>query len=269
MANPSTTPATYTAGRHRSQYCSKHHKPNFPWEETAVKKRTTLSVSCFTLLLFALLTLTAFGQNQFVFSPNGRFVQATHPSSHITPAPREDAKLKVIAGNFSTYPNAIYFSIWGETVDQGVNGYPFQTWAAVAFTPTANATVTKIETSAGRQGGGTAGFELGLWDDSNGVPGKPIKSFHVANLPSYGTCCAVSVANDKAGIPVTAGTQYWVVVSTTPKDTDIYAWAFNSTDMRAHPTAYWCEGSTTYCGNNSGKWQLEQYVQYGFNVLGN
>jgi hypothetical protein len=234
-----------------------------------VKKRIMLSVSCLALFLLASLALMASGRNEFVFSQDGRFVRATQAPSHITPAPQEDAKLKVIAGNFSTYPNATYFSIWGETVDQGVNGYPFQTWAAVAFTPTVNATVTKIETSAGRQGGGTAGFELGLWSDANGVPGKPIKSFHVSKLPSYGQCCAVSTANDKAGIPVTAGTQYWVVVSTTSKDIDIYAWAFNSTDMRSHLSAYWCKGSPTYCGTNSGKWVPEQYVQYGFNVLGN
>jgi hypothetical protein len=232
-----------------------------------VKKRIMLS--CLVLFMFASLALMASGKNEFVFSQNGRFVRATKAPTRITPSPQEDPKLKVIAGNFSTYPNATYFSIWGETIDQGVNGYPFQTWAAVAFTPTANGTVTRIETSAGRQGGGTAGFELGLWDDANGVPGKPIKSFHVAKLPAYGQCCAVSAANDKAGIPVTAGTQYWVVVSTTAKDIDIYAWAFNSTDMRSHLSAYWCKGSTTYCGTHSGKWIPEQYVQYGFNVLGN
>jgi hypothetical protein len=232
-----------------------------------VKKSIALSVSCL-LFMIASMAVMSFGQDDFIFSQNGREVRATKAPSHITRAAKEDPSLKVIAGNFSKYRNATYFSIWGETIDQGVNGYPFQTWAAVAFTPKANATVTRIETSAGRQGGGTAGYELGLWSDAKGVPGKPIKSFHIAKLPAYGQCCTVAIANDKAGIPVTAGTQYWVVVSTTAKDIDIYAWAFNSTDMRAHPVAYWCKGSTTYCGQNSGKWLPEQYVQYGFQVLG-
>jgi hypothetical protein len=218
--------------------------------------------------MFASLALMASGEKKFEFSPDGRFIRATRAPSHITPAPQEDAKLKTIAGNFSTYPNATYFSIWGETVAQGGANFPFQTWAAVAFTPTANATVTRIESSAGRQGGGTAGYEMGLYADAGGVPGNPIKSFHISKLPAYGQCCTVAIANDKAGIPVTAGTQYWVVVSTTAKDIDIYAWAFNSTDMRPHPTAYWCKGSSNYCGQNSGKWVLNQYVQYGFNVLG-
>jgi hypothetical protein len=234
-----------------------------------VKKRIVLLASCLALFMLASLALTASSKNGFIFSQDGRFVRATQAPSHITPAPRDDdAGLKTIAGNLSTYPNATYFSIWGETIAQGESNFPFQTWAGVAFTPSANATVTRIETSAGRQGSGSAGYELGLWDDSNGVPGKPIKSFHISKLPAYGQCCAVAVANDKGGIPVTAGTQYWLVVSTTPKDIDIYAWAFNSTDMRPHPTAYWCKGSSNYCGQNSGKWLLNQYVQYGFKVLG-
>jgi hypothetical protein len=233
-----------------------------------VRKRIKLSVSCLALFMFASLALMASGQTGFVFSHDGRFVSATKAPSQITPPPREDPKLKTIAGNFSTYPNATYFSVWGNTIAQGGSNFPFQAWEAIAFTPAANATVTRIEASAGRQGSGSSGFEMGLYHDANGVPGKPIKSFHISKLPIYGQCCAVAIANDKAGIPVTAGTQYWVVVSTTAKDPDIYAWAFNSTDMRAQLSAFWCKGSTTYCGQNSGKWVHYNYVQLGFAVLG-
>ena len=230
-------------------------------------KNSVLSISCLALLMFASLVMAS-GKNNFVFSQDGRFVRATQPPSDMTPPPREDPALKVISGNFSTYPNATYFSVWGNTIAQGGQNFPFQAWEAIAFTPSANATVTRIETSAGRQGGGNAGYEMGLYDDAAGVPGKPIKSFHISKLPVYGQCCAVAIANDKAGIPVTAGTQYWVVVSTTAKDTDIYAWAFNSTDMRARLSAFWCKGTSTYCGNNSGKWVPYNYVQLGYNVLG-
>jgi hypothetical protein len=233
-----------------------------------LKKGIVLSVFCLALLACASLVLMATSKNKFVFSPDGRSVNATEAPSNIIQAPQKDAKLKTIASNLSTYKNATYFSIWGNTIAQGGSNFPFQVWEAEPFTPTADATVTKIEVSAGRQGGGTAGFELGLYSDANGVPGTKIKSFHVAQLPSYGQCCTLAVANDKAGIPITGGTQYWVVVSTTSKDTDIYAWAFNSTDMRAHPAASWCQGSSTYCGSNSGKWVAYNYVQLGYAVLG-
>jgi len=228
-------------------------------------KNLLLSVIC--LAVFANLASASPLDDQFVFSQDLRQVQAKHPSKHITRI-KEDKKLTKIAGNFSLYPNATYFSIWGNTIAQGGSNFPFQTWVAVAFTPAQDATVTRLETSAGRQGGGTAGYELGLYSDDNGVPGTLIKGGHVSNLPNYGDCCAVASLNDPTGVAVTAGTQYWVVVSTTAQDTDIYAWAFNSTDMTPQLSAEWCQGSSTYCGQNSGKWVAYDYVQLGFQVLG-
>jgi len=231
-----------------------------------MKNKAALVVSCFAL--YVSLSLTAFGQNQYVFSTDLKTVRATHAPTHITPPPQEDASLTIIAGNFSRYPDATYFSVFGNTIAQGGSNFPFQVWEAMPFIPTANATVTKLEVSAGRQGSGTAGFELSLYNDASGVPGTPIATAHVSNLPVYGECCAVAELSDPTGIPVTAGTQYWVVVSTTSADTDIYAWAFNSTNMTATLAAEWCQGSSTYC-ENSGKWTAYQYVELGFNVLGN
>jgi hypothetical protein len=231
-----------------------------------MKNRLALSAS--SLVLFATLNLAAFAQNQSVFSPDLKFVRAAHAPTHITPAPKEDATLITIAGNFSRYPDATYFSVFGNTIAQGGVNFPFQVWEAMPFTPTANANVTKLQVSAGRQGSGTAGFELSLYNDANGLPGTPIATAHVSNLPIYGECCAVAEVDDPAGVPVAAGTQYWVVVSTTSEDPDIYAWAFNSSNMTATLAAEWCQGTSTYCGANSGKWTAYQYVQLGFNVLG-
>jgi hypothetical protein len=109
---------------------------------------------------------------------------------------------------------------------------------------------------------------VSLYNDAGGIPGTAIKSVHVTTLPTYGQCCHVATANITGGVPVTAGTQYWVVVSTTAQDTDIYAWAFNSTDMTARLGASWCLGSSTYCGSNSGVWVPISYVQLGFAVFG-
>ena len=222
------------------------------------------------LCLVCLLVSNVFAASHdygLVLSADGKHVTVTKPSTHITPR-SSDAGLKTISSNLSTYPNATYFSIWGNTVAQGGANFPFQTWVAVAFTPTADATVTKLEVSAGRQGGGTTGFELGLYNDAGGVPGTVIKSSHVSRLPNYGECCQLAVANAPSGIPVKAGTQYWVVVSTTAADTDIYAWAFNSTDMRAQTAASWCSGPSTYCGSSSGMWVPYSYVQLGYAVMG-
>jgi hypothetical protein len=230
-----------------------------------MKKSIAFSAVC--LILLAQLALAAPADKQAVFTTDLKHVMAAEVPPPMVPAP-EDAALSVIAGNFSRYPLATYFSVFGNTIAQGGSNFPFQVWEAMPFTPKSNATVTKIEVSAGRQGGGTAGFEVGLYSDDNGVPGTQIASAHLSNLPIYGQCCAVATVSDPAGISLSAGTQYWVVVYTNSNDTDIYAWAFNSTNMTATLAAEWCLGSQTYCGSNSGKWIPYQYVQLGFQVLG-
>lgn len=257
-----------TAAASQQGNVAKQHKTK-SMEGIAVNKKIVLSGCCLMVVLFASMALVASGETKFVFSRDLRTVTAVNPPSQVTPGPTNDSGSTVIAGNFSTYPYATYFSIWGNTIDQGVNGYPFLIWQAEAFTPAQDATVTEIQASVGNQSGGTAGIELGLYDDANGVPGTKIKSFHVTTPPPYGQCCGVSSATDKAGIPVKGGTQYWLVVSTTPKDVDIYAWAFNSTNMQSQLGAYYCKGQTEYCGSNSGKWVAYQYVQNGFQILGN
>lgn len=230
-----------------------------------MKKTVMLSAIC--LALFAQLALAAPADKQGVFTTDLKHVMASKVPPPM-PANPEDAGLTIIAGNFSRYPLATYFSVFGNTIAQGGSNFPFQVWEGMPFTPKVNATVTKIEVSAGRQGGGTAGFELGIYADANGVPGNLIQGTHISNLPIYGECCAVAEASDPAGIPVTAGTQYWVVVSTTAEDTDIYAWAFNSSNMTATLAAEWCQGSATYCGSYAGKWRPYEYVELGFQVLG-
>jgi len=230
-----------------------------------MKKNLSLFAIC--LFLLAQLAFAAPADNHVIFTTDLKHVMATEVPPPMAPD-AGDAGLTVIAGNFSRYPLATYFSVWGNTIAQGGSNFPFQVWEAIPFTPKTNAVVTKIEVSAGRQGGGTAGFELGLYADDNGVPGKLIGSAHVSKLPSYGQCCAVASVSDPAGVSVAAGTQYWVAVTTNANDTDIYAWAFNSTNMTAQLAAEWCQGSSTYCGNNSGKWIPYQYVQLGFQVLG-
>jgi len=85
----------------------------------------------------------------------------------------------------------------------------------------------------------------------------------------YGYCCTLDVGKDSAGIPVTAGTQYWIAVITNKQHDFFGGWPFNSTDMRAHTVAGYCKGDPNYCGNvNNGKWVAVQEVQPAYAVLG-
>jgi hypothetical protein len=226
-----------------------------------VKSPLTRIALCLAVLALIGVTALALGtKSNFITSSDGRLAIATKGPSAVTPRDiSRDAGLKTIAGNLSTYPFGTFFCCFGNTIAQeGSNGFPFTTWVAIPFTPSANVTVTRIEASVGTFGNPSE-FELSLREDNAGVPGKPIKSFHIVNPPTYGACCTLDVGNDKAGIPLTSGTQYWIAATTTTKDVFEGGWAFNSTDMRSHAIASYCKGPSTYCGTtNNGKWVAGQ-----------
>jgi hypothetical protein len=220
-----------------------------------IRKPVVVTVMGITVLALVGVAALAVGpKSGYVFSDDGRTLTATKRPHFVTPAFR-DPSLKTIAGNLSDYPFATFFCCLGDTVAQGGSSFPFQTWTAVPFTPTADATVTRIEAAMGIYYGTKGAFEFSIREDDAGVPGKVMKSFHVTAPIVFGTCCVLDTFNDKAGIPVTAGKQYWLAATTTSKDTNfIGAWAQTSTDMRSYPIASWCKSSGTQCGSNNGKW---------------
>ncbi len=233
-------------------------------------KKIIVVVGVAVLTLIAL-TALATSPNPYTFSQNGRTVMANAPGS-IKPS-NHDTKLKTIAGNLSTYPYGVFFCCFGNTISGGGSDFlSTQFWVAIPFTPTADATVTRVEVSVGTFGGSDAGaFQIQLLADDNNSPGKPIKTFTISSEPTYGSCCTLDVGNDKAGIPVTKGTQYWIAVTTSKKQTTLAGgWAFNSTDMRSHEIASWCSPTDTYCGDG-GVWVVGQSGDPlpGYAILGN
>jgi hypothetical protein len=220
-----------------------------------IRKPVVLTViGIAVLILMGVVALAVGPTSGYVFSDDGRTVTATK-RPHTLPPGYRDPGLKTIAGNLSTYPFGTFFCCSGYTVAQGGSHFPFQTWVAVPFTPTANATVARIEAAVGIYFGLTGAFEFSIREDNAGIPGKVLKSFHVANPIVFGSCCVLDTFNDKAGIPVSAGTQYWLAATTTAKETSFLgAWAATSTDMRSHTIAGWCKGTENQCNGNSGKW---------------
>lgn len=209
-------------------------------------------------------------RKDIVVSPDGRNMIALKSPSHVTPwVANPGAKLKTIGGNLSDFPFGIYFCCFGNTIAQGPPSFLFTTWVAVAFTPTADATVTRVEVPIGTYSLSDTDFLVNLDEDSNGVPGKTLKKWNASTTFSYGACCVLQVVNDATGIPVKAGTQYWIAVTTNSKHDFFGGWPFNSTDMRLHPIAGYCKGSSTYCGTtNNGKWVAGEEELPAFGVFG-
>jgi hypothetical protein len=208
------------------------------------------------LLIASGMTLLATGQQDeaLQLDRQRQMVTPAAPSA-FKAAPVRDTTLSKIAGNVNNdYPHATYFCCDGDTIVGPSAGGPI--WYAVAFTPTANATVTKIVVPI-QYSSGTNEVVLSLNHDASGVPGTVIQSWHLHNLPKFGTCCTLRVVKT-TGILVTAGTQYWLVASTDSTGADFSgAWNLNTVDMRYHPIAYY-----------NGTWQAESGVLQTFAILG-
>jgi hypothetical protein len=222
------------------------------------------------LALIGVVALASAPRKDIVVSQDGRHMIALKTPSHFTLRDTSsDTKLTTIGGNLSDFPFGIYFCCFGNTIAQGPPSFLFTSWVAVPFTPTADALVKRVEVPIGTYSTTEINFLVSINEDAGGIPGAALKTFHAQAPNQYGSCCSLDVANDAAGIPVKAGTQYWVAVTTGSKHDFFGGWPFNSTDMRAHPIAGYCKGPATYCGTtNNGKWVAGQEVTPAFAVLG-
>jgi hypothetical protein len=187
----------------------------------------------------------------------------------------EDAGLINIANNFTQYKNSPYWGWSGYAIcgPQGGCADATEQWLATAFTPKANHVATRIEVPA-LYYSGTNGVVLSLYDDAGGVPGKPLHSWQLVNLPSV-ACCTVVGGSDKRGIPLTGGKQYWIVIRTSTKDaTAVALWALTElANVQKHGSSFdiYCAGSgCSQLGYKENAWNLMANMIYGlaFSVLG-
>ena len=160
------------------------------------------------------------GNGTMVWGKHARITVVTDPAPSIATTNLNDAGLITIFSNLgAAYPKGEYWCCTGYNV-MGQNSGAGEQWMAAAFTPAADHTVTKIEVAVGYSQQGTNGVVLSLNLDNNGVPGKALKTWNASGLPRFGTCCGLVVKTESAGIPVSAGKQYWVVLSTNSKEQD-------------------------------------------------
>jgi hypothetical protein len=211
-------------------------------------KITLRSLTVFLAVLIFSLSALAQAKNNVIASKDGRMVFAQNPSHTRTPYVDKNAGLTVIYSNLaSKHPKGLYFGLEGWTIE-GPNGYlGTEEWYAVSFTPTANAKVTKIEVPIGYIiSGSSTDVIVSLNADSAGLPGTALQTWVVPINKSItsGSCCAVYT--EKGSIPVTAGQQYWVVVST-ESDSDMGAsWNVNDTDELDQVTNAYYDGTGWY-----------------------
>lgn len=194
------------------------------------------------------------------------------PAAYI-PAPPPPAGLTTITDNIAhKYPKGLYNRVAGRVVTGPNNqiGYP-EYWIGAAFTPASDVSVKRVQVAVSSANGTNAGV-VALYDDNAGVPGNVLKAWHMTGLPPYGSCCTLTVKN-AAGVPLTGGHQYWVVVKTDGASQDSYvSWNYNTSDQTTlRPVAYYCKDANgVTCTNPSGTWLADTLAPVmTFAVLGN
>lgn len=217
-----------------------------------------LIVSSFLFLIGVVALAAAGRKNGIVLSADHRTTIATHPTGHVVAPPSNDASLTEIAGNLSRYPYGVYFCCYGDTISGPDSVLGATYWDAIPFTPSTNVTATKLSASVGYVEGNNS-VALSINADNNGLPGTTLATADASNLGDFGDCCTLAtVGGGSQGLNLTGGTQYWVVVYTDTNSQNTFdAWAFNSTDMRDYPFAFY-----------NGAWQATEGILPGYAVYG-
>lgn len=187
-----------------------------------------------------------------VWGRHARMTVVTEAAPSFTTTNLNDSGLVTIFNNLAAvYPKGEYWCCTGYNV-MGPNSGAGTQWMAAAFTPHADHTVTKIEVAVGYSQQGTNGVVVSLNGDNNGVPGQALKTWNALGLPRFGTCCTLVAKSDSAGIPVSAGKQYWVVLTTNHNEQDtVDAWNVIDSNQVDSATV------ATYPGTNN-RWNAFQ-----------
>jgi hypothetical protein len=177
-------------------------------------------------------TAQAAGVNGASVSKDKRTTTAQHGSTTLAPAVVPGGgKMDVIFSNLGfKYPKGYYFCCYGDTISGPNSQIGSTIWVATQFTPAADASVKEIDLGVGWVSG-TNKVIINIAEDDGGVPGNVLGSWPATGLGTFGDCCQLATATGIKHVKLTAGTPYWIYVSTDDSDSDTWAaWPFNSTD---------------------------------------
>jgi hypothetical protein len=219
--------------------------------------------NAFALSLPALLILSASalaaGPNGATATADGRTTIAAGAfASPVTPrkVPPPSVLLKEIVNTFNSDAENAYNCCSGWTISAVGSIVGAQQDVAMPFTPSNNYAVKTITVAVGYVAG-TNGVTVSLNADAGGLPGAVLRKGALTGLPVFGTCCTTVSIGGK-GTPLTAGTQYWVVVKTDKKTADTWdAWNQNNIGL-----------SGPFAFDNGTGWQLTTGTTAAYSVLG-
>jgi len=215
----------------------------------------------FLLIVFLLLTLPVFAQSKEGVVPinGGHDFVYVKPVNRIFPAARPAAGMVTIFSNLGKGNNVYNGAAGTGVLGKNVPNQPYPEWVANGFTPAANYTVMEIQVGVSWVEGITNAVILSLNEDNGGKPGKALFTTDFTTLPDFGTCCTLQTATLIKGVPVTQGTQYWVVLRTSPNNQGTWdVWNNNFADMQGP-----FSNSTGHGWNKQSTQELGAFAVFG------
>lgn len=168
-------------------------------------KTLTRRLCCLMVLTLACGTLLA--QNA-----KPRTAHINNPSRIVTPTEQSAAPLKNIFTNLGPTPTNNYNDTTGYYVLGPANSVALsEQWIGLPFTPKSNSHVSQLQVAVGWVSG-TKKINVGLYDDAGGAVGNLLATAASNRIPTFGTCCTL-VSVNITSTAVTAGAQYWIVVT--------------------------------------------------------
>ena len=209
---------------------------------------------CASVLVLAATGFAAAGEDRDASGMRAITVEGPHAKLTLLPGAPEQARVSAGEGSSglvtifsslaSKYPKGVYWCCTGYNVMGSNSGAGVQ-WMGGAFTPAADHTLTRVEVAVGYSQQGQNGVVISVNDDNGGVPGKSLKKWSVLGLPRFGSCCTTIVKTDKAGIALTGGKQYWIVLKTNSSETDtVDGWNVSDADQIDSANTASFDGST-------------------------
>jgi hypothetical protein len=183
-----------------------------------------------------------------LWAQNGPKVAHTTHHGPVVPFKAPPTPLKTIYSSLGPSATNAYNDTTGYYVIGPNNSVGLgEQWIGQPFTPQANAHVSEISVAVGWISGPKA-INVGLYSDDAGDVGTLLVNGETNKVPAFGTCCQ-TVNVSVTPTAVTAGTQYWIVVTSDDTNAPGFTGVFQSTNSST--TAYNPQqlGWFTFSGN--------------------
>jgi hypothetical protein len=159
-------------------------------------------------------------------------------------------------------PLDLYNRAYGWTVSGANSQVGMSFTAADQFQPANSGTVSQIDVAV-TYVSGVNSFNIALYTDNGGLPGAPLAQWNnLSSSTNFGGCCGMVTITGIAGVSLTAGTDYWLVVEPASLGSTTWErWNLNTVRL---------SGGVLYSNDGGNSWNgSSQEILAAFDILGN